>query len=503
MALLDPHRGGADALHLLDGMAHKQHGYVAGIYEALDAALALLLEKHVAHRERLVDDEDVGLHHGGDGERDTRHHTRGVVLHGHVEEVAQLGEVHNLVKVFFHELLGVTQKRTVEEDVLTRGELEVETSAQLNEGRDVTTNCHGALRGLEHAGNDLEHGGFTGTVGSHQADDLALLNLEAHVLQSMELLEKQLVAHELDEVLLEGVELLAGHVEDHRDVVDLDGVLGVSSVCHGAALDVEDELVLGLLEHEDTDDERDDGPRDAHEEHRGRGVLLPQENVTHKLEVVVHGVYLHQHDDPVRGALVDKQGEVPEDGREVGPRDDDDTPQVDDVAEEDGERTDGHAHADAEEHQQEQAQGQPDEVPRGHNLEEQHDNGHGDERESEVHEREQDLLHREDVPVDLNLLEQGRGVDDARERRVGRVAHERERDIAHDEVEREVGDVAAKHVREHDGHDDHHEQRVENAPQHTEETTAVLKLEVLGDELLEDEQVLLIRTRGLFGCKSL
>ena len=161
------------------------------------------------------------------------------------------------------------------------------------------------------------------------------------------------------------------------------------------------------------------------------------------------------------------------------------------------------AHADAEEHQQEQAQGQPDKVPRGHSLEEQHDDGHGDERESEVHEREQNLLHREDAPVDLDLLEQGRGVDDARERRVGGVAHERERDVAHDEVEREVGDVAAKHVRDHDGHDNHHEQRVENAPQHAEETTAVLELEVLGDEPLENEQVLLIRTRGLFGCESL
>lgn len=405
--------------------------------------------------------------------------------------------------MLLHELLGVTQKRTVEEDVLTRGELEVETSAQLDEGRDVATNRHGALRGLEHAGDDLEHGGLTRTVGSHQANDLALLNLEAHVLQSMELLEEQLVAHELDEVLLEGVELLAGHVKDHRDVVDLDGVLGVGSVCHDSALDVEDELVLGLLEHEDTDDERDDGPRDAHEEHRGRWVLLPQEDVTHELEIVVHGVYLHQHDDPVRGTLVDKEGEVPEDGREVGPRDDDDAPQVDNVAEEDGERANGHAYANAKEHQQEQAQGQPDEVPCGHNLEEQHDDGHGDERESEIHEREQDLLHREDVPVDLNLLEQRRGVDDARERRVGGVTHERERHVAHDEVERKVGDVAAKHVREHDGHDDHHEQRVENAPQHAEETTAVLELEVLGDELLEDEQVLLIRTRGLFGCESL
>jgi len=53
----------------------------------------------------------------------------------------------------------------------------------------------------------------------------------------MELLEEQLVLDELDEVLLEVVEALACHVEDHGDVVDLDGIVlgvrGVSLDCHG------------------------------------------------------------------------------------------------------------------------------------------------------------------------------------------------------------------------------------------------------------------------------
>ena len=47
------------------------------------------------------------------------------------------------------------------------------------------------------------------------------------MVERAELLEEQLVLHHLDEVLLEAVELLAGHVEDHGDVVDLDGELAV------------------------------------------------------------------------------------------------------------------------------------------------------------------------------------------------------------------------------------------------------------------------------------
>ena len=62
---------------------------------------------------------------------------------------------------------------------------------------------------------------------------LAAAHLEAHMVERTELLEEQLVPHDLDEVLLEVVELLVRDVEDHRDVVDLDRVLRGGGVCHG------------------------------------------------------------------------------------------------------------------------------------------------------------------------------------------------------------------------------------------------------------------------------
>lgn len=112
---------------------------MAVVDEVLDALLAFLLEEHVADGERLVDDEDVGLGDGGDGERDARDHAGGKVLHGHVYEVGQLGEVDDLLEVSVDELLGVAEESAVEVDVLARGELEVKTCAEPDERSDVAT----------------------------------------------------------------------------------------------------------------------------------------------------------------------------------------------------------------------------------------------------------------------------------------------------------------------------------------------------------------------------
>ena len=107
---------------------------MAVLDEVLDAALALLLEEHVADGERLVDDEDIGLGDGGDGECDARDHAGGEVFHGHVHEVGQLGRVDDLLEVCVDELLGVAEQCSVEVDVLASGELEVKPRAELDQG---------------------------------------------------------------------------------------------------------------------------------------------------------------------------------------------------------------------------------------------------------------------------------------------------------------------------------------------------------------------------------
>mgnify|MGYP000333975885 CR=1 FL=1 len=227
------------------------------------------------------------------------------------------------------------------------------------------------------------------------------------------------------------------------------------------------------------------------QEHRRGGTRLVHDGAAHHLEVVVHGVRLDDPHHDLGGAGVGEQGEVPEDGREVGPGREGDAPEVDHVAEEDRGGADEQADANAEEHEKEERRDHPDDVPGGHDLEEQHDHDDGDEREPEVHHRGEDLLDREHPAVDLDLLEQRGGADDGRQAAVRGLAHERERDVADDEVEGVVLHVgAAQEVREDEAHDHHHEQRVEDAPDDAEDRAAVPQLEVLGHELLQDEAVL-------------
>lgn len=136
--------------------------------------------------------------------------------------------------------------------------------------------------------------------------------------------------------------------------------------------------MLGLAEHEDADAEHDDRPKDAQAKCLHRGVLVPQEDVAHESDKTVHGIEFDDGHDPGGGAVCCELRGNPEDRREVRPSGEDDAPQVNDVAEEDGEGTHDQADAGTEEHEQKQADGQPDDVPGGYNAEPQHDERDGD-----------------------------------------------------------------------------------------------------------------------------
>ena len=64
-----------------------------------DALQALLLEVGVAHGQDLVDQQDVGLEIGGDGEAEAHLHADGEELDLAVDGVGQLGELDDLVEL--------------------------------------------------------------------------------------------------------------------------------------------------------------------------------------------------------------------------------------------------------------------------------------------------------------------------------------------------------------------------------------------------------------------
>ena len=96
----------------------------------------LALEGGVADREHLVDEQDLRLEVGGDGEGEPHRHPARVALHRRVEEALDLGELDDLVEAGADLGPAHAEDRAVEEDVLAPGQLRVEAGADLEQRAD-------------------------------------------------------------------------------------------------------------------------------------------------------------------------------------------------------------------------------------------------------------------------------------------------------------------------------------------------------------------------------
>ena len=131
-------------------------------------------------------------------------------------------ELNDVVEVFFNELLRITQKRAVQVDVFARGKLHIEARTKLDERSNVAINRARPCAGLQYAGNNLQNGGFAGTVRAQNAEHVALLHFEGNIVECTEFLKAQLALQGGNRVFLDAVQLLACHVEDHGHMVHFD-----------------------------------------------------------------------------------------------------------------------------------------------------------------------------------------------------------------------------------------------------------------------------------------
>ena len=130
------------------------------------------------------------------------------------------------------------------------------------------------------------------------------MHIKRNVLKRTELLKEQLVLGELNKVLLEVRKRLGRHIKDHGDVFDLNskGLLAVinSRFSHKQhSLDVENKLVLSLMKHGVANSKSKNSPNNTQPKGKRRRHGIKQEDITHKLEVVVHGVHNHKDLDPM------------------------------------------------------------------------------------------------------------------------------------------------------------------------------------------------------------
>lgn len=308
VALFDPYCLVAQALNLIVVVRNDEHRHAMLFDQLRDAVFALLLEHEVAYGKYFVNDQNLRHDNRSNRKGNARHHAGRVVLHRHVQELFHLGKFNDVVEVFFNELLRIAQKRAVQVNVFARGKLHIEARTKLDERSNVTINRAQPFAGLQHAGDDLQNGRFTRAVSAQNAKHIALLHFKGNIVECAEFLKAQFALSGGDYVFFDAVQLFACHVEDHGHMVHLDhGFLrrvvgelgfdfknaGVHVFGHGCSLNVENELLFGLLENKQTDGECSYRHAKAQEVFLQAWHRAAQDKVAEIAYVVKHGVVLH------------------------------------------------------------------------------------------------------------------------------------------------------------------------------------------------------------------
>src|SRR5262249_10449242 len=225
-SVLEPRRGVAQVANGLERV-RDDDDRLSGGAEVVELLETPSLELGVADRQDLVDQEDVGIDVDRDREPQAHVHARRVVLHRCVTEVLETGEVNDLVEPLVELLLGHTEDRAVQENVLPTGELGMEAGSELEQGRDLAVGLDAPLLGPENMGHALEQRALARAVLADEREGRSLGHVERHVAQGPELRVAHAGAsHDCGLQRLVALVVQAVHL---RDVINGDGCAHTSS----------------------------------------------------------------------------------------------------------------------------------------------------------------------------------------------------------------------------------------------------------------------------------
>ena len=171
-AALEQHRALAEAHDGAHVVGDEQHR-LALVPQAVELVEALLLERGVADREHLVDQQHVGVDLDRDREGEPDLHARRVVLQLEVDELVQLGELEHGLEPLARRGWAQAEHDAVDEHVVARREIRVEADAELDEGREAAVDQHPAGVGTVDPGEALEQRALARPVAADDAEELA------------------------------------------------------------------------------------------------------------------------------------------------------------------------------------------------------------------------------------------------------------------------------------------------------------------------------------------
>jgi hypothetical protein len=139
------------------------------------------LKGSISDCEDLIDEQDVGIEMGGDGESETNKHAARVALDRRIDKSFDLGECDDLIELASDFVTVHTKDRAVEKDIFSTGELRVETDPDLQQTSDLAAHKHPPSTWLCDTRQDLQQGRFAGSVGTDDAEALALVNAKGEM----------------------------------------------------------------------------------------------------------------------------------------------------------------------------------------------------------------------------------------------------------------------------------------------------------------------------------
>ena len=219
LALPQQHRALAEPLDL-GRVVRDEDDRAAALLELEHLAEALPLERLVADREHLVEQQHVRVEVRRDREAEPHVHPRGVRAHGPVDRLLELGEGDDLVEALAD--LGALQPvdRAVQEDVLAAGEVGVEAGAELEQRADPSADGDAALGRLDDPGDQAQQRRLAGAVPADEPHGLARLDRERDVLERDHV--GRLGSPAEHEQLLQASRLVRPDAEATRDPLDAD-----------------------------------------------------------------------------------------------------------------------------------------------------------------------------------------------------------------------------------------------------------------------------------------
>ena len=210
-ALVQQHGAIAQALHGAHVVGH-QEDRAPFTPQPLEALVALLLKGGVAHGQHLVDQQDVGVHLHGHGERQPHAHPRRVVLELQVDELLEVTEGDDVGEALAHFAATEAQQHPVHQHVVAAGQLGVEPHPHLHERRQAPAYGGAAGVGVVDAGQALEQRALAAAVATHDPEALAAGDLERNLVERLQRVDG-LAAQPLHQALLDGRVALVGNQE--------------------------------------------------------------------------------------------------------------------------------------------------------------------------------------------------------------------------------------------------------------------------------------------------